>query len=134
VSSALRAQTPLVLRARDLSRLAARGMRIVENSFSPNDRREVHFPGEVDVLVHRLTGIELQDAVRVTFSMQVEGTQAVLGEVEDAPFDREAGAILVACRRHYAVFPSDTVARVRVHGQDGSGRDYQYTLLHRFAR
>jgi hypothetical protein len=132
ISAALREQVPPVLRGGDLARLAARGMRIVENSFSPGERREVEFPAGVDLLVHRLVGLDLTHASRVSFTMSVESTAAVLGATDDAPFDRDAGAVLVACRPHYAFMPPDTVADISVHGADGSRRDYRYTLLHLF--
>ena len=130
ISAALREQVPMVLRASDLVRLAARGMRIVENSFSPGDRREVEFPSNADLLVHRLVGLDLTHASRVSFSMTVESTAQVLGTDPDVGFDPGAGAVLVACQRHYAIMPPDTVADISVHAHDGSRRDYRYTILH----
>lgn len=132
IAGALRVQVPMVLRASDLTKLSARGMRIVQNSFNPGERREVEFPLGVDVLLHRLVGLDLHDATRVSFKMSVESTQAVLGELDDAPFDRDSGALLIACRPHYAIFPPDAVADLRVHHADGSSRDYRYTILHLF--
>ena len=52
--------------------------------------------------------------------------------VEDAPIDRARAAVLVACRRHYRVFPPDTVAEVRVHAADGGVQVTRYAILHRF--
>jgi hypothetical protein len=123
----------MILRQSDLAKLNARGLRIVENSFSPGERCQVTFPAGVDVLLHRLTGLDLADATRVSFTMSVESTQAVLGALDNAPFDPESGALLVACRPHYAIFPPDTVADLRVHRTDGSSRDYRYTILHVFS-
>jgi hypothetical protein len=132
VAGALRLQVPMILRQSDIEKLSARGMRIVQNSFNPGERREAVFPEGIDILLHRLVGLDLQDATRVSFKMSVESTQAVLGELDDAPFDRDAGALLIACRPHYAIFPPDTVAELRVHRPDGSSRDYRYTILHLF--
>jgi hypothetical protein len=133
LAGALRLQVPMIMREADIEKLSARGMRIVQNSFNPGERREVEFPAGVDVLLHRLAGLDLQNATRVSFKMSVESTHAVLGELSDAPFDRGSGALLVACRPHYAIFPPDTVADLRVHLEDGSSRDYRYTILHLFA-
>ena len=133
IASALRVQVPMILRTSDIEKLSARGMRIVQSSFHPGERRDVEFPAGVDILLHRLSGLDLQDATRVSFKMSVESTQVVLGELDDAPFDRDSGALLVACRPHYAVFPPDTVADLRVHRKDGSSRDYRYTIMHIFA-
>lgn len=130
ISAALRENVPMIVRAGDLARLSARGLRIVENTFHPGDRREVVFPSDVDLLVHRLAGLDLTHASRVSFSMTVEGTGQVLGGAEDVPFDQDAGAVLVACQRHYAHMPPDNVATISVHAHDGSRRDYRYTLMH----
>lgn len=132
VAGALRVQVPMILRESDIVKLSARGLRIVQNSFQPGGRQEVDFPAGVDVLLHRLVGLDLQDAARVSFKMSVESTQAVLGGTDDAPFDRDSGAVLVACQPHYAIFPPDTVADLRVYHSDGTSRDYRYTILHHF--
>jgi hypothetical protein len=51
---------------------------------------------------------------------------------DDAPFDRARGEVLVACQQHYASYPPDTVAEVRVHDAEGRERLDTYTILHRY--
>ena len=103
-----------------------------ENVLSPGERREVVFPADADLLLHRLAGLNLARAERVTFTMRAESSGEMLGAMDSAPFEREEGAVLIPCQRHYAAFPHDTVAEVRIHEPDAE-RVVTYTILHRFA-
>ena len=49
------------------------------------------------------------------------------------PFEREEGAVLVACQRHYASLPPDTVMEVSIHAPGEAARTATYTILHQFA-
>ena len=132
VVEALRAQTPPVIRAADVDKLRARGMKIVENTFAPGDRREAAFARDVHVLIHRLSGLDLANAARVDFELIGERTHFEIARVDDVPFDPDAGAVLVACRQHYSGTEPDTVAKLRVVAADGTERHYEFTILHRF--
>jgi len=133
VTEALRAAIPPVVRRAQLDQMKARGTRVHENTFAPGERREVPFPAGVDLLVHRLAGLDLRGAERVAFRITSESTGALLAEVDQAPFEVDEGAVLVACQRHYAALPADTVMSVAVHSPGGSPRTATYTILHRFS-
>jgi hypothetical protein len=132
LTETLRDLIPPLITPERLAKLAARGLTILENPMQPGDRREVVFPKHVDILLHRLGGLDLANATHVTFVMRVEGTNDVLSTVLEAPFDRASGTVLVACQQHFAAFPPDTVAEVHVHAADGCEHLSTYTILHRF--
>jgi hypothetical protein len=92
----------------------------------------VTFPARSDLLIHRLGGLDLREAQRVSFVLSVESSGKVLIALEQAGFDRERGEVLLACQRHYAFLPPDTVAEVRVHRPDRPDDTARYTILHRF--
>ncbi len=129
VTEALRTSVPPLLTAALHAELVGR-MPIAENPMVPGERREVPFPRE-GMLLHRLTGLDLEDATRVGFVLRVEGTERVLFSHPDAPFDRARGEVLLACQAHFAGLPRDNVAEVRVHDADGGERVAIYTILHR---
>lgn len=133
LTEALRTEIATLLTAEAVDRLRARGLRIAENRMRPDERRQVSFPADVDLLIHRLGGLDLSRAVRVGFSMRIEATDRVVVEIDDAPFDRQAGEVLVACQHHFDVFPPDTVARVTARDEHGAETVAEYTILHLFA-
>jgi anti-sigma factor RsiW len=122
---------PILLRSR-IDRLRASGARIRENDFRPGERREVAFAVDADLLIHRLGGLDLTGAARVGFRITSESTGALVAAVDDAPFDPGEGAVLVACQRHYAALPHDTVMSVSIHAPGLPPRTARYTILHRF--
>jgi hypothetical protein len=133
ITESFRGMLPPVVTPELVAGLRQRGMSIVENHFSPGERKEVEFPAGVELLIHRLCGLPLEGATRVSFSLHVEGDpQRVLVAQDDVPFDRASGSVLVACQQHYASMPPDTVAELWVHGQGESPRRLQFTILHRW--
>ena len=133
ITEALRAALPPVITAERLAALRARGLRVLENPMHPGERREVFFPRDVDLLIHRLSGHSLADATRVEFTLVDEDTGDVMAHVEHAPFDVASGSVLVACQKHYAVMPPNTVARTRVFTASGGSSEQTFTILHRYA-
>jgi anti-sigma factor RsiW len=132
VTEAIRAAIPPVVLRRRIEGLRARGARVRENDFLPGERREVRFAADTDLLIHRLAGLDLTDAERVGFRVLSESTGAVISEMDAAPFDPAEGAVLVACQRHYAELPHDTVMAVSIHAPGAPPRTATYTILHRF--
>jgi hypothetical protein len=130
VVDAVREMIPLIVTRSDLARLGARGSRIAENVFVPG-HRPVVFPPDVDLLIHRLSGFDLSNARRVHVTVRVESTGEVLSEVPDAPFDANEG-VLIACRRHFASLPSDTVFEVRAIDASGGEQTALYSIPHQF--
>jgi anti-sigma factor RsiW len=132
VTETLREAIPPVVSRRQIDRLRARGARVRENDFAPGERREILFSPDADLLIHRLAGLDLTDAERVDFRITSESTGALIAAIEAAPFDPAEGAVLVACQRHYAALPHDTVMAVSIHGPGAAARTATYTILHRF--
>ena len=60
-----------------LAKLAGRGLRVSESVWHPGDRREVVFPADLDVLIHRLEGLPA-DATRLDFTMFAESTRVLM--------------------------------------------------------
>jgi anti-sigma factor RsiW len=136
VAQALRSAIQSVVLRSTVERMRARGTRIRENGFAPGDRREVEFSAEAELLIHRLGGLDLTDAERVDLRVTAESTGALVAAVEDVPFDPTEGALFIACQRHYADLPHDTVMSVSIHpagaAADAPPRTATYTILHRF--
>jgi len=131
ITETLRSDIPPVIESARLSLLRARGLRVVENEFLPGDH-EIVFPRDVDVMVHRLGGLNLSAATSVGVRIFVESTDRTLVEIPAVKFDRDAGAVLIACQRHFAVMPPDVVMEVTVRG--AAERVERYGIFHRFAR
>jgi anti-sigma factor RsiW len=133
VTETVRAALPVVISRGHVDRLRARGAHVRENDFTPGDRREVPFPADADLLLHRLSGLDLTNAERVDFRITQESTGALVVAVDDVPFDPAEGAVLIACQRHNAALPHDTVMAVAIHAPGAPTRTATYTILHRFA-
>ena len=136
VAQALRSAIPMVMLRSAVERLRARGAQIRENGFEPGDRREVEFSADAELLIHRLGGLDLAGAGRVDVRITAESTGALVSAVEAVPFDPAEGAVFIACQRHYADLPHDTVMSVSIHPTGAAAgappRTATYTILHRF--
>ena len=132
VTEAVRGMIPPLLSPEAYAQLVARGLRCLENPMMPGQRKEAPFPRDVDLLIHRLEGLDLTEAEQVSFTLRPEGSEHVMVAVERAPFDRAESALLLACQHHFAVLPHDTVAEVRVRDRHGKERVSTYSILHRF--
>jgi|SoiMethySBSTD1v2_1073268.scaffolds.fasta_scaffold170535_3 hypothetical protein len=130
VTETLRSEIPFIVTMPWVDTLRRRGMRFTDNPMQPGERREVPFTGDTDILLHRLA-VDLSQATHVHFTLRDEVTGGVIVDLPDAPFERDAGEILVACQRHFVVFPPDTVAEVTVHGP--APVTHRFTILHRWA-
>jgi anti-sigma factor RsiW len=132
ITETLRGLIPPILSPEVLAKLTAQGLKIVDNPMLPGERREVEFPKDAEILLHRLRGLALDDAQRVSFVLRSESSQQVIVAIDDVLVDRANGQVLVACQKHFSSYPPDTVAEVRVHAADGGERLSTYTILHRW--
>jgi hypothetical protein len=132
VIEGLRSVTPPLVTEAALSELKARGLRIVQNSFSPGERKLAVFTPGVDLLIHRLGGLDLSETERVRVTMLVEETGDVIFDDPSAPFERESGEVLVACQAHFAVYPPNLVAEVRARGRSSGEQVARYMIPHVF--
>lgn len=129
---AFKGAIPPVLTDADLEGIEARGLVIEQNTFVPDERKDAVFRPGVDVLVHRLTGLELTDADRVSLRVMTESTGQTIFEDHFVPFSRDRGEILVSCQRHFAIFPPDVVFEVRAHDRAGGVVAARYLVPHAF--
>jgi hypothetical protein len=118
IVGALREKIPFVISHAHRDRLAAAGMRIhvtdVEPALGPTERKRAQFTPEVDLLVLALRGdVAKADRVDVEMASPTGEPRYVL---ENVPFDRNTGEVLIACQRHFeGMFPAgDPVFSVRV--------------------
>ncbi|HKU44940.1 MAG TPA: zf-HC2 domain-containing protein [Polyangiales bacterium] len=132
ITESLRAMIPPLLSSEQLQQLQQRGLHIAVNAMQPGERCEVEFPARTDILLHRLGGLTVGAHQRVSIEVTSESTGELLMRLADAPVDRARGEVLVACQRHFAAMPADTVFEIRVLDPDGSARSQRYTVLHRF--
>jgi hypothetical protein len=131
VVEALRALIPPAITRTKLERLRTQGLNITENTFAPGAREQLVFPRETDLLIHRLTGLDLTHVERVSLTIRAESTGQVMMEEPNVAFDVQEG-VLIACQRHYAVMPHDTVFELRAREPSGAERIATYTILHVF--
>jgi hypothetical protein len=108
----LRDLVPPVISRAHRERLLGAGKRITFTPCEPNGAARAVFEKDVDLLVHELRG-DFRSADRVDLDV-VTGGQIVLS-LEDVPFDRERGTVLIACQRHYRDMPGgDPTFRIHV--------------------
>jgi Putative zinc-finger len=115
-----RAAIPAVVSAQQVSELRAQGLIVEENDFAPGERKEATFERHVDVLVHRLGGLDLARAERVQVGIRIVAGDRLVFEDHFAPFDRERGVVRIACQRHFANLPRDVLFDVRAHEPSGA--------------
>jgi anti-sigma factor RsiW len=132
VVGALRDAIPTFVTRERVEALRARGLRIEENVFAPGVRQQVVFRPDLDLLIHRLGGLELADVVRVAVSAESESTGQRLVDLPEVPFDRAAGEVLVACQRHFRALPHDLLFRVRARDASGREQEAVYLVPHDF--
>ena len=115
IVQAIGAQIPPVVSRDDVTKLRARGLRVVDNIVRLGERKDAIFPPHTDILIHRLGGLDLSRVTRVGVTVKVGETAEVIFQTDDAPFDREAGEVLIACQRHFSVYPPNIVFEIRSH-------------------
>ena len=123
---------PPVISTDVLRALQDRGERMNENPMQPGEHCQAEFPEGGRLLIHRLQGLELSHADRVDLMLSTaEG--APLGRFEDAPFDRTAGEVLVACQRHFGEsFPEKIVFEIERRIGDQVELVATYVVDHRY--
>jgi hypothetical protein len=132
IVGAFRDQLPPVISHAQLADVARRGLAIEENTFHPGTRTAVTFAARLDLLVHHLAGLDLAGAERVDLTIRSEATGAVLYHDPLAPFDPASGEVLIACQRHFAMFPRDVVFDVEVHHRAAPPAVARYAIPHAF--
>lgn len=131
ITETLRAHgSPIVTRSR-VAEWRARGRVVEDNVVAPNATSSVTF-GEQDIILHHLGGLDLGGAERVQVTVRVAETGVLLLEHPSAPYDRDAGEVLVACHRHFAAFPPNVLFEATVHRARGEPQRERYVVRHTF--
>jgi len=109
VVGALREKIPFVISHAHRDRLVAAGTRVHVTSVEPTPDRaateSARFTPDVDLLVFALRG-DLANADRVDVAI-ASPTGSPRYVLEDVPFDRRTGEVLIACQRHFeGMFPA----------------------------
>ena len=107
----LREVIPFVISHAQRDKLIAAGTRLRVTNVPLSTAPHALFSADVDLLVHALQ-MDLAKADRV--DVDVRGPNGEPGALlENVPFDRTAGEVLIACQRHFeGMFPGDPVFRV----------------------
>jgi anti-sigma factor RsiW len=132
IREAVRTQIPPVVSREAVGKLRERGLRILENPLRPGERKQAVFLASIDILLHRLGGLDLSSATRVGVTVSVEETGDVVFRDDDAPFDREAGEVLIACQKHFRSFPPNIVIAIRSSDEHGNQSEASYAIPHVF--
>jgi hypothetical protein len=132
ITERIRSLIPPVVDRATVARLRARGLRILENPVARGERKACVFPHDVDILLHRLGGLMLEDATGVTVRVLVESTDVVLMDLPEAPFDPDSGEILIACQQHFSVFPSEVLFEVFIRATSGAEELVRFAVPHHF--
>lgn len=116
IVGALRETIPVVISHAHRDRLIASGQRVDVTVVSPTPDRSAtetaRFRPDVDLLVFALRA-DLADADRVDVKLVGQtGTPEMV--LEDVPFDRASGEVLICCQRHFeGMFEGDPVFSVQ---------------------
>jgi hypothetical protein len=100
---ALRTKVPFVISHAHRDRLVTAGVRVhataVDPTLDTTAKRTARFTPEVDLLVFALRcDVSTADRVDVEIASPTGEPRHVL---DDVPFDRKSGEVLIACQRHY---------------------------------
>jgi hypothetical protein len=134
ITEGIRATFPPAITAGQLEVLRARGLRIEENTIQPGKHTPLLFRADLDVLAHRLSGLDLSRAKRVHLTVRAEETGEILFQDPSTPFDPDAGELIIACQRHFAAFPPNIVFEVVAIAPDGTETAARYAVPHHFER
>jgi hypothetical protein len=132
IVSAVRAIVPPIVSDALVVALRARGKRIVDNRMLPGERRAVIFGHGIDILLHRLGGMDLSRADRVRVTLRIESTGDVVFDDPSAHFERATGEVLIACQSHFRTFPPDCIFEIRAHEPSGTETMAVYAIPHTF--
>lgn len=91
---------PPVITTEGLRALERRGELMADNPMQPGEHRQAVFPDGGRLLIHRLGGLDLQQADQVNLALSTP-TGTPLVRFENVPFDRDTGEVIVACQRHF---------------------------------
>jgi hypothetical protein len=132
VTEKMRSLEPAVITSARLSELRAAGRRIDDNHVAPGERKRVVFAAQ-EIIVHHLGGLELADVERVSVVVRSHQNGQVVTEFPSVPFDKSTGEVLIACQRHFSVFPPDIAFDVTTFAGAVPKKTTSYVVDHEWA-
>jgi hypothetical protein len=132
VTEKMRSLEPASISAARLAELRTAGRHIDDNFVAPGERKRVVFAAQ-EIIVHHLGGLDLADVERVSIIVRSEGTNQVVTEYHSVPFDAKAGEVLIACQRHFSVFPPDIAFEVTTFANGAATKTTRYVVDHEWA-
>lgn len=132
VTEKMRSLEPAVIPAARLDELRAAGRHIEDHFVAPGERSRVRFTAQ-EIIVHHLGGLDLEDVERVSVVVSSDGTKQVVTEYPSVPFDPKRGEVLIACQRHFAVFPPDIAFEVTTFAGGAPKKTTRYVVDHEWA-
>lgn len=132
ITEPMRGLEPAVIGAARLGELRAAGRKIEDNFVAPGERRRVVF-SEQELVIHHLGGLDLEGVDRVGLVARAADTGEILTEHPAAPFDATAGEVLIACQRHFAVFPPNIAFELTTFARGEPKKVTHYVVEHEWA-
>ena len=132
VTEQLRSLEPAAISSSRVLELRAAGRRIEDNFVAPGERKRVVFAAQ-EIILHHLGGLDLAGVDRVALVVSSDATGQVVSEYPAVPFDPAAAEVLVACQRHFAVFPPDVAFEVTTFSGGQPKKVTRYVVDHEWA-
>jgi hypothetical protein len=132
VAEGIRALIPPVLDRTEVAALQARGLRVVENPVDLGTVRPAVFPSDADILLHALRGLDLRAARSVKVHVYDADTGNTMMRVDNVPFDAVGGEVLIACQRHFSIYPPNVGFDVSTIDANGLERTHRFVVPHVF--
>jgi hypothetical protein len=129
----IRAYLPPIGTEELLASMRRRGLRVEENPLAPGSDKEARVSAHLDVLAHRLLGLNPR-AVSASFALRVVETGDVLISLEDVPIDQDSGSVILLCTPHYASMPPNLIASVITRDESGAETLSEYTIRHLYEK
>lgn len=132
VTERMRSVEPAMISSARLAELRTAGRRIEDNFVSPGERKRVVF-SEQEMIIHRLGGLDCTGVDRVGVVVRSHGSGEVVAENPAAPFDATTGEVLIACQRHFSMFPPDIEFEITTFAAGAPKKVTRYVVDHDWA-
>jgi anti-sigma factor RsiW len=133
VADGIRAYLPPLGTEELLESMRRRGLRVEENPMAPGSDKEARVGAHLDVLAHRLLGLNPR-AVRASIALRVVETGDVLMSLDDVLVDQDSGSVILLCSPHYANMPPNLIASVITRDESGAETLSEYTIRHLYEK
>lgn len=132
ITEKMRSVEPAMITSSRLAELRAAGRKIDDNFVAPGERKRVRF-SEQEMIIHHLGGLDLADVDRVGVVVRSESSGQLVTEYPSAPFDAKTGEVLIACQRHFSMFPPDIAFEVTTYARGAAKKVTSYVVDHEWA-